>query len=59
MKDLTSYLNKEVLIKIDRPMDSKHPVHDMIYPINYGYIEGTISGDGKEIDALLLALMYL
>lgn len=56
MKDLTSYLNKEVLIKIDRPMDSKHPVHDMIYPINYGYIEGTISGDGKEIDAYIIGV---
>ncbi|MBI9015325.1 MAG: inorganic diphosphatase [Clostridiales bacterium] len=56
MKDLTSYLNKEVIIKIDRPLNSKHPEHDMIYPVNYGYIEGTISGDGKEIDAYIIGV---
>lgn len=36
---------------IDRPKDSSHPEFpDSIYPLNYGYLEGTISGDGQGID---------
>ncbi|MBO5530505.1 MAG: inorganic diphosphatase [Bacilli bacterium] len=50
------YLNKELLIKIDRPFGSKHPKHGFIYPVNYGYVPGTISGDGEELDAYLLGL---
>lgn len=38
-------------IKIDRPKDSAHPRYpDYIYPFNYGYLEGTTSGDGDGID---------
>lgn len=50
------YLNKEVTIKIDRPLGSKHPKHNFIYPVNYGYIPNTISGDGEEIDVYLLGV---
>ncbi len=39
---------------MDRPLGSKHPKYDMIYPINYGYIPNTLSGDGMEIDAYIL-----
>ena len=36
---------------IDRPKGSSHPEFpDSIYPLNYGYLEGTISGDGQGID---------
>lgn len=35
-------------------MGSTHPKHGFIYPVNYGYIEGTISGDGEELDAYVL-----
>ena len=35
------------IIKIDRPKDSVHPRYpDYIYPFDYGYLEGTTSGDG-------------
>lgn len=50
------YLNKAVTVKIDRPMGSHHPKHDFIYPINYGFIPDTISGDGEELDAYLLGV---
>ena len=41
--------------KIDRPMGSYHPRHkDLYYPINYGYVEGVIGGDGAEQDIYLL-----
>jgi inorganic pyrophosphatase len=38
-------------IKIDRPKDTAHPRYpDYIYPFDYGYLEGTTSGDGDGID---------
>jgi inorganic pyrophosphatase len=51
---MIEYLGKKIKVKMDRPLGSKHPEYDLIYPINYGYIEGTISGDGEEIDAYVL-----
>lgn len=50
------YLNKTLEIKIDRPIGSKHPKHGFIYPINYGYVPNTISGDGEELDAYILGI---
>lgn len=37
-------------------MGSKHPKHGFIYPINYGYIPNTISGDNEELDAYILGI---
>jgi inorganic pyrophosphatase len=38
-------------IKIDRPKGSTHPRYpDFLYPLDYGYLEGTTSGDGAGID---------
>lgn len=51
---MKEYLNKIVNVKIDRKLGSKHPKHGFIYPVNYGYIPGTISGDGEELDAYVL-----
>jgi len=39
------FLNKIVTVKIDRALGSKHPKFDYIYPINYGFIPNTISGE--------------
>ena len=50
------YLGKIIKIKIDRPFGSKHPKHGFIYPLNYGYVPDTISGDGEELDAYLLGV---
>ena len=50
------YLGKSIDIVIDRPLGSKHPKHNFIYPVNYGYIPNTISGDGEELDAYLLGV---
>lgn len=52
--DIKKFLNKEVEVIVDRPLGTKHPKHGFIYMLNYGYIPGTISGDGEEIDAYLL-----
>ena len=50
------YLNQTIKVIIDRPLGSKHPKYDYIYPINYGYVPNTISGDGEEIDCYILGI---
>lgn len=38
-------------IIVDRPQGSSHPRWpELIYLLNYGYLEGTTSGDGQGID---------
>ena len=54
--DNKNYLGKIIKIKIDRPLGTKHPKHGFIYPVNYGYVPDTISGDGEELDAYLLGV---
>ena len=39
---------------MDRPLGCKHPKHGFVYPVNYGFIPNTISGDGEELDAYVL-----
>lgn len=48
------YLGQIVNVVMDRPLGCKHPNHGFIYPVNYGYIPNTISGDGEELDAYVL-----
>ena len=54
------YLGKDVSIIIDRPLGSKHPKHGFVYRVNYGYVPGTQSADGEELDAYYLgaAILY-
>ncbi|MBQ8210145.1 MAG: inorganic pyrophosphatase [Clostridia bacterium] len=49
-------LGKTVKVTVDRPLGSKHPKYDMIYPVNYGYVEGLIGGDGEEQDVYILGI---
>lgn len=50
------YIGKVLEIEIDRELGSKHPKHGFIYPVNYGYVPSTISGDGEELDCYLLGV---
>jgi len=50
------FLNKSVKVKIDRPLGSKHPKHDFVYEVNYGFIPDTLSEDGEELDAYVLGV---
>jgi len=52
----TVFLGKIVNIKIDRPINSKHPKHGFTYKINYGFVPDTKAPDGEEIDAYLLGV---
>ncbi len=50
-------LGQEVDIIMDRPVGTHHPKHpDIIYPINYGYLDGLLSADGEGIDVYLLGV---
>ncbi len=52
--DFSDVIGRTVGGKIDRPLNSSHPRHpEMIYPINYGYVDGVIAGDGAEQDIYL------
>ena len=51
-----NYIGKILDVEIDRQLGSKHPKHGFIYPINYGYIPNTISGDGEELDCYILGV---
>lgn len=47
---LESLLQSTQII-IDRPRGSTHPRYpSYVYPLDYGYLEGTSAGDGQEID---------
>ena len=54
--EITDYLNKTITATIDRPLASEHPNGGLFYPINYGYIPNTVSGDGEEIDCYVLGV---
>ena len=44
--------NSEIII--DRPKGSRHPrFEEIIYPLDYGYLDGTSSMDGEGIDLWL------
>ena len=44
-------IGKTVKGTVDRPMGTAHPRKpEMLYPINYGYVDGMFAGDGAEQD---------
>lgn len=51
---MDTYLGRIVDVLIDRKLGSKHPKYNFIYTLNYGYIPGTISGDGEEVDVYVI-----
>lgn len=53
-----SFLGKTVDIVIDRPVGYVRETEEFktVYPLNYGYIPKTESGDGEEIDVYLLGV---
>lgn len=56
-KNDKSYIGKKVTVTIDRPIGTAHPKHpDLIYPINYGYVQGLTAGDGEEQDVYILGV---
>ena len=56
ISNANDFLGKNVNVTIDRQLGTKHPKWDFVYESNYGFIPGTISPDGEELDAYLLGL---
>ena len=56
MVDSKAYIGTMVEVKMDRSMGTKHPKHGFIYPVNYGYVPNTVSGDGAELDCYVLGV---
>lgn len=55
--DYSAVIGRTVSGRIDRPLGSAHPrIPDMIYPVNYGYVDGVYAGDGAEQDIYLLGI---
>lgn len=55
--DLKQLLGESVTVIVDRPLGTTHPNHnDIIYPVNYGYIENIFACDGEEQDAYILGV---
>jgi len=48
------FLGKEVEVIFDRPLGSKHPKHNFVYEVNYGYIDNVKAPDGENLDAYYL-----
>lgn len=46
-----------ITVTVDRPMGSSHPDYpSLVYPVNYGYVEGIIAPDGEEQDAYVIGV---
>ena len=52
---LKGLIGKEIDVIIDRPIGTTHPKYkDMIYLVNYGYIDGFYGGDNEYQDVYIL-----
>lgn len=55
--DLRQFLGARVRVQVDRPLGSPHPAgHPIWYTVNYGFLPGTLSGDGSPVDAYVLGV---
>lgn len=50
-------IDQMVTVIVDRPLGSCHPEHkDIIYSVNYGYVNGIMAADGEAQDAYILGI---
>lgn len=50
-------IGQTVTVTVDRPLGSVHPRHaNIVYPVNYGYVENVMGGDGDWQDAYVLGV---
>lgn len=57
MTNPRTLLGKTVTVNVDRPLGSIDPKHDnLIFPVNYGYAEGTVGPDGEALEAYVLGI---
>lgn len=52
--DYSHIIGKTVRGTVDRPIGTSHPKYpDMLYPVNYGYVDDVFAGDGERQDVYL------
>ena len=56
MEKASNFIGQTVEVEMDRPLGTRHPKHNFMYSVNYGYVPGTVSGDGEELDAYVLGV---
>jgi inorganic pyrophosphatase len=55
--DERTVIGMAVDVLIDRPIGTEHPKRKgILYPINYGYIDGMLAGDNEEQDVYILGI---
>jgi len=52
--DSTQFIGHTVEVVVERPIGFKHQSLGFTYLQNYGYVPGTLSEDGEELDAYVL-----
>jgi len=56
-QDYSGIIGRKVSCTVDRPLGSAHPrAKSLVYPINYGYVDGVLGGDGAEQDVYILGI---
>lgn len=53
-RTIYGFLGKTVDVTVDRPIGHRHK--GMVYPVNYGYLPGTMAPDAEEQDAYILGV---
>ncbi len=57
LKGDKSAIGKTYTVTVDRPKGEEHPKHKgLLYPVNYGFVEGLVAGDGEEQDVYILGV---
>ena len=57
LRSMVAMIGTTQVVQVDRPLGSRHPRHpDLVYPLNYGFVPGTIAADGDEIDAYIIGV---
>lgn len=52
--DLLDQILADASVAVDRPRGTAHPrFPEIVYPLDYGHLGGTMSNDGAEIDAFI------
>lgn len=56
MMDVRHFIGQTLTAEVDRPLGSHHPQHAFLYPLNYGFIPGTLAPDGDALDCYILGV---
>jgi inorganic pyrophosphatase len=56
VRKVRDLIGERVAVEIDRPLGSKHPEHELVYEVNYGFVPGVMAPDGEFLDAYVLGI---